>query len=227
MLDYVDQLLLLPLNQQALRNEQNEKRVDELSEGSLRILDVCNATKNALAEIKDSAQQLQSILRRRRGAESDLTREAKKFLASRKMAKKEIQKAMKNFNRIEKGEKCDEIVSILREVESIALGVFESLFSFMFETKSQKSSSRSLVSKLMISKRVVCEEVNEPNEFECADAELKLLISAKKSDGLVEEKVQKKLQKLEICIQDFEENVENIYRRLIKTRVSMLNIVTH
>ena len=94
--DCVDQLLLLPINQQALCNEQNEKRVEELLAGSLRILDVCSTSRDALSQIKESTQEIQSILRRRRGAESDLTSEIKKFLASRKTVKKAIQKAMEN-----------------------------------------------------------------------------------------------------------------------------------
>ncbi|EXB95390.1 hypothetical protein L484_014363 [Morus notabilis] len=49
----------------------------------------------------------------------------------------------------------------------------------------------------------------------------------KKSDNTLAENAQNELQKLEMCIQDLEEGVENLYRSLIKTRVSLLNILNH
>ena len=181
--DCVDKLLLLPLNQQALSKEQNEKRVDVLLDGSLRLLDLCNTVKDSLVQSKESTQELQSILRRRRRGEMSLSSEVKKFLASRKVMKKALHKAMENrcnLGSLKKEQGTVEIVSILREVESITLNVFESLLSFISGPKSQsKSSSWSLVSKMMNAKRVACEDVNESNEFANANAALNMLISQK------------------------------------------------
>ncbi|EXB95393.1 hypothetical protein L484_014366 [Morus notabilis] len=224
--DCVDKLLLLPLNQQGLNKEQNEKLVNELLDGSLRLLDVCNAAKDALQQTKESTQELQSIIRRRRGGESSLSSEVKKFLNSRKTVKKALHKAMENKCTFSLLNKDQEIVSMLKEVQSVTLAVFESMFSFI---SGPKSSSWSLVSKLMNSKKVSCEEANKLNEFANADAVLNsLLISqkSKKSDSTLEENAQNELQKLEMCIQDLE-GVESFYRRLIKARVSLLNILNH
>ncbi|KAL6209131.1 hypothetical protein ACLB2K_020074 [Fragaria x ananassa] len=83
-------LLQLPLNQQALAQEKHQKCANELLDGSLRLLDVC-----ALLQTKESMQNLQSIIRRRRGEESEvLSSEIKKYLNSRKIVKKAIHKAM-------------------------------------------------------------------------------------------------------------------------------------
>ncbi|GMN38278.1 hypothetical protein TIFTF001_007518 [Ficus carica] len=172
--DCVDKLLLLPLSQHALSKQQNEKCVDELLDGSLRLLDMCNTAKDALTQTKESSQELQSIMRRRRGGESSLSREVKKFLNSRKVVKKTLRKAMENKCSLSLLNKDQEIVSMLRETQSITLAVFESVFSFI---SGPKSSSRSLVSKLMKSKKVSCEEVNKSNEFASADDALSLLIS--------------------------------------------------
>ncbi|GMN38270.1 hypothetical protein TIFTF001_007521 [Ficus carica] len=139
-------------------------------------------------------------MRRKHGDESSLSCEVKKFLSSRKMVKKALRKALEN--------KC----------------------SFSLLNKDQEiSSSWSLVSKLMNSKKVSCEEVIKSNEFTSADAALNLLIGQKmkKSDSTLEENAQNELQILEMCIQDLEEGVEKLYRRLIKTRVSLLNILNH
>ncbi|EXB95397.1 hypothetical protein L484_014370 [Morus notabilis] len=224
--DCVDKLLLLPLNQQALSNQKNEKWVDELLDGSLRLLDMCNTAKDALQQTKESTQELQSIIRRRRGGESSLSSELKKFLNSRKAVKKALHKAMESKCAFSLLNRDQEVVSMLREVQSITLSVFESMFFFI---SGPKSSSWSLVSKLMNSKTVSCEKVNESNEFASADAALNLLIShkMKNSDSTVEENAQKQLQELEMCIQDLEEGVESLYRRLIKIRVSLLNNLNH
>ena len=108
--------------------------------------------------------------------------------------------------------------------------VFESLLTFMAKPKLKlKSSSWILVSKLVHLKRVACEgEETNANEFQMADATLQSLISHKtrKSNYSVHiENVQTWLGKLESNIQDLEEVLECLSRRLLKTRVSLLNIL--
>ncbi|KAB1216886.1 hypothetical protein CJ030_MR4G014272 [Morella rubra] len=100
----------------------------------------------------------------------------------------------------------------------------------MVGTKLQsKSSSWSLVSKLVHPKRVTCED-EEANEFEKLDAALQSLINHKtsQSDSTEQvENVQDCLGELESSIQNFEEALEHLSRRLVKTRVSLLNIFNH
>ncbi|XP_030486447.2 uncharacterized protein LOC115703098 [Cannabis sativa] len=233
--DCLNKLLSLPLNQQALSKEQNQKKVDVVLDGSLRLLDLCNTAKDALLQMKESTQELQSAMRRKHGGEISLSSEVKKFLSSRKMMKKALSKAMENKSKfstssLKKEEQTAEIVSILREVELITFSVFESMVSFVSESKSSKANSWSLVSKVMKSRRVACEGVNECNEFASADGALASLISKKikKTDNKVEEiNAQNELQSVESCIQVLEQGVESLYRRLIKTRVSLLNILNH
>lgn len=110
--DCVDKLLLLPLNQQALNKERNEKCVDELSDGSLRLLDVCNTAKDTLLQTKESTQQIQSIMRRRRCGDSSLSSEVKKFLNSRKAVKKTPHKALGNGFNFSTANKDQEIVGM-------------------------------------------------------------------------------------------------------------------
>ncbi|KAL0009286.1 hypothetical protein SO802_010788 [Lithocarpus litseifolius] len=109
---------------------------------------------------------------------------------------------------------------------------FESLLTFIGKSKLQtKSSSWSLVSKLVHHKRVACErEERDANEFEMVDAALQSLISHKpsKSDfSLLIDNVQNGLGKLELNIQDLEEVLECLSRSIVKTRVSLLNILNH
>ncbi|KAH9694450.1 hypothetical protein WN944_028416 [Citrus x changshan-huyou] len=73
--DSVDKMLQLPLVQQALAQGQHKKWVDDLLNGSLRILETSSIAQNALLQIKESTQGLQSVLRRRGGDEIELATE--------------------------------------------------------------------------------------------------------------------------------------------------------
>jgi hypothetical protein len=222
--DSVDKFLQLPLTQQGLAQQRNQKCVDELLEGSLRLFDTCNSTQDALLQSKEFIRELQSVIRRRQGG---VDSEIRKYIASRKVVKKSIKKALRNLKGMENrrtfsNEEYPEII-MLREVESISLAVFESLLSFISEPKSQaKKSGWSLVSKLMNHHRIACEE-EETNEigFSMADSALQSLISCK-TDKMMD--VQKKLNNLELCIEDLEDGIDGIFRRMIKTRASFLNI---
>ncbi|KAK8625266.1 hypothetical protein V6N13_090141 [Hibiscus sabdariffa] len=230
--ELVDNLLQLPVTQKSLAQQCNDKQVNELLNGSLKLLDACGVAKDVLLQAKEDTQQLQSILRRRRGNESGFTNEAKEYLASRKKEKKLIHKALKackcGFSRLENDGEAT--FSMLREVERVTFTVFESLFSYICGTRMESESTNwSLVSKLMSSKRVTYKgDATETNEFENADSVLCAVIGNKsrKSEKVSNDDAQIVFQKLESSIQDVEVGVEYLLRLLIKTRVSFLNIIS-
>ena len=231
--DCVDNLLLLPFAQ-ALAQKQNHKWYNELLDGSLKLLDVCGIARDALLQTKECTHELQSILRRRHGSKMELAREVEKYLASRKAVKKAMQKALKGMKTNLNSKKNEDlaIVSLLKELEAVTILVFESLLTFIAGKKSQsKSSSWYVVSKLVHPKRIECEgEETDANEFEKEDAALQTLISHKtsKSDYSIHvQNVQNQMGKLESSIQDVEDVLECLSRRLVKTQVSFLNIHNH
>lgn len=241
--DCVDKLLALPLTQKAFVQGRNEKWVDELLDGSLKLLDLCSVAKDAVIHTKECAREVQSIIRTRRGGEVGLASEVRKYLASRKVMKKAVSKALENLKGIQT--KCSlsnkdvetmALVGVLREVEAVTVSVFESLLSFTSGPKAGiKLSGWSLVSKLMNSKKVGCdqEDVTDVNEFAKVDSALQCLLcyEAGKSDNNYNNKhienVRSELQKLESCVQDLEGRLECLFRRLIKIRVSLLNILNN
>ncbi|KAK4594784.1 hypothetical protein RGQ29_018481 [Quercus rubra] len=207
----LDKLLLLPCTQ-ALAQEQHEKRYNELLDGSLRLLDVCSIARDALSQSKECTRELQSTLCRRWGSKMNLVREVEKYLASRKVVKKAMQKVLKGLA----------MVSMLKELEAVTLMVFELLLTFISVPKLQsKSSGWFEVSKLVHPKRIACEgEETDVNEFEKVDVV--------KSDYSIHiQNVQNWMEQLESSIQDFEEVLESLSRRLVKTRVSLISILNH
>ncbi|CAL1398170.1 unnamed protein product [Linum trigynum] len=203
--DCVDQLFQLSTTQEALINDQ--KCFNELLDGSLRLLDLCNTARDALSQMKESVAELQSAIRRKQGG---LEGETRKYLKSRKTVIKAVQKVLKGMeNKKSTASNNIETIAMLKEVESAVIEFLECLLTFICQSSS-KPSSWSLITKL---KRV--SPVNE-NEFTDVDASLKMNKST--------EEVQVHLKSLQPRIQDLQEGGECLFRRLIKTRASILNI---
>ncbi|XP_028767913.1 uncharacterized protein LOC114725553 [Neltuma alba] len=165
--------------------------------------------------------ELHPVIRRRKGKEI----RAVKYLTSRKSMKKAIQKALRNFEGMTNEFSANResgILSILKEAEAVTVSTFGSLLSFICDPKGQLNQTRwSAISRLIQPKRIACSEKSESNEFEMIDAVLKSLTSHKLA---ISENFQVYMGNLEICIDDLEAGVESLSRKLIKTRVSLLNI---
>ncbi|KAK8653450.1 hypothetical protein V6N13_127448 [Hibiscus sabdariffa] len=230
--DCIEKLLQLPFTQQSLSKEQQRACVDELLNGSLGLLDVCAVAKDALLQVNKSTVELQSVLRRKRGATEGFSNEVRKYLTSKKAAKKAILKALKNLKQKENKQstastETGSVVSLLREVQAVTVNVLQSLLAFTFgPEKESQMRLWSLVSKLLHKKRVNSEGQEQMNEIEIADASLQSLATSR-SDMKQIEKVQNELKLSESCIQDFEEGLEGLFRRMIKVRVNILNTLNH
>ncbi|XP_058216633.1 uncharacterized protein LOC131327486 [Rhododendron vialii] len=230
MYDRLDDLLLLPHTQQSFAQQRHEKWVEVVLEKYLGLLDVCATIKDVSSQTKQDLQGLLSILRRRREA-NDFS----EFLNSKKKAKKVIQKSLKDLKSIKTKHtvvvvgKSREILDSLNEVEAATIGVFETLLSYISRTKAE--SRFSSVSKLMPRKSVASkDEETKSNVFDKFDAALHSLNNLKMSkfdNTMHVEKVQHQLGMMESSIQDIEEGLDCLFRRLIKTRVILLNILNH
>ncbi|CAK9316054.1 unnamed protein product [Citrullus colocynthis] len=232
--DSIDRLLRLPLTQHVLVEESDKKSFNDLLEGCIRLLDLCDIAKDALLQTKECVHELESVLRRRRGGEMFIASEVQRCLISRKLIKKTIYKALKAIESksCQKIQATPAIVSSLKQAEVVGYNVVESLLSFLAGPKLPSNSSRwSLVGKLVQSKRVACEvEETSRNEVALVDAALHSIASqkTKKSDFLVHvDNLQSSLKIFGSNIKELEGDLEALYRRLIKIRVSLLNIYNH
>ncbi|CAA7021984.1 unnamed protein product [Microthlaspi erraticum] len=206
----LDKLIRLPATQQALAQEQNKKAIEQLLDGSLRILDLCNISKDALSHMKEGLMEIQSILRRKRG---DISGEIKKYVSSRKSLNKSLQKVIKSL-KIKQGQEYNEkSIAMFRESEAITMALFDSLFCFISGSKT--CGKWSLVSNLMNKKKVTYEA--QENQFTRVDYKFQSEKSLKMEDVHI----------LESCIQDFKDGLESLSKSLIKYRVSILNILGH
>ncbi|RZB74201.1 hypothetical protein D0Y65_033329 [Glycine soja] len=181
----VEKLFQLSISQEALNHECQENRVDELLNGSLRLLDVCTAAKDSLLHTKECMRELQSVMRRRKGGEVELKAEIKKFLTSRKVVKKAISKALANLKgtskncNISSANNDNQLISLLENVEVVTLSTFQALLQLISGATQSKSSSWSLVSK-----KVSCSQLADKSEFAQLDDALQSNMFAQTSPRL-------------------------------------------
>lgn len=237
----MDGLLNMTSIQQVISQHQHEKCVEELLDGSVRLLDICGITRDAMLQIKEHVRALQSALRRRKG-DSSIESNINNYTCFKKKLKKDVKKLITALKQMEnkwgaispvlaQDHHLSAVIRVLREVCVMNVSVFQSLLLFLTVPLSKPKATRwSLVSKLMHKGVIACEEKQENvNEMEVADAALSTLCRNASSEGVDAKKIQsanKKLEDLEIGIEDMENGLECVFRSLIKTRASFLNIIS-
>lgn len=124
-----------------------------------------------------------------------------------------------------KGSVEDAAITALRHVQEIGLEVFRSLMCNLCWLKARPNPKGwSFISRLLSSKRVSCVGDMDANEVEELDLEL-LVLRSTKDINVRMPAILKQLEAVESNIQELEEDLECLFRHLVKTRVSLLNIL--
>ncbi|KMT12779.1 hypothetical protein BVRB_4g088730 [Beta vulgaris subsp. vulgaris] len=201
----VDEFLQLPLNQ---KNVSQTQCVEQVLDGSLRLLDICSTSRDVLVQSKERLQDIQSVLRRRCSGELNITNEVAEYLKTRKTSKKIIKKCLKDIKEVDNTNEA----TALTEVQAMTVEIFKSMLSYI--GGSQKSSWSFTKKK---------ETTISTSEFDVVDATLELVISQKKKANVD----MSQLVKLESEIQEIDEVLECLFRHLVKTRATLLNVLSN
>ncbi|KAF3614099.1 hypothetical protein FXO38_35860 [Capsicum annuum] len=231
--DCVDDVLKLPTGQEVISHENNVKLLEQVSDVSLNVLETCSIIKDALSQMKESVQLLESCLRRGRNGESNLSTQVDAYVSSNKKLNKVISKCFRDLKQKESNqtiliEDSDfaSLIRLIKGVEDVSITVLESTLSYISHPKMRsKASGWSMISKMLKPKRVSCEGLHISEE-EKTHMEL-LLLRNEKIDQSQMLNALKKLQAFESSIQELEEGLGVIFRLLLKNRVSLLNILSH
>ncbi|OAY57629.1 uncharacterized protein LOC110610152 [Manihot esculenta] len=241
----IEDLLNLTSTQQALAQQQEEKWVGDMLDDLIRYLDVCSFTIDAISLMKESVRDLQSALRRYKGGgDSSIENNINAYILCRKKMKKETAKSLASLKQKDSisaepslltanDHYLSAVVKALREASWITISIFSSLFLFLsVPVLKPKHSKWSLLSKLVHKRSAVaCEgQPEKMNELENVDLALTNLLVTSPSKDLEPQKIegaQKMLETLDISIHEFENELECLFRHLIHTRVSLLNILSH
>ncbi|XP_014507522.1 uncharacterized protein LOC106767197 [Vigna radiata var. radiata] len=228
----LDDLLNMPSTQQVISQHKGDKYVEEVLDGSMRILDICGITRDIMQQIRENVQALHSSLRRRKGDSSVETSVGEYKLFTKKM-KKNANKVITSLKQMDSrfgvsplldhDHHLAAVIRVLREVIIMNLLIFQFILSFLTVFSSNSKANKWLiVAKLM--HKIKAWEGNE-NELQCVEVALSTLLI----EGTNDEKMQvaqEKLETLKNAIERIETSLESVFRRLIKTRASLLNIIS-
>ncbi|KAG8377771.1 hypothetical protein BUALT_Bualt08G0068100 [Buddleja alternifolia] len=192
----INNMIQMSSIEQALSHEQGQNWINELLEGSLRLVDLCEFSREVVSLTKESVQDLKSSIRRN-GGETATSEDIKAHMASRKKITKMVSKYIKNlksFNKNSTPLPDIEFGTMLKEAEALVFSVLKSALTLISGEKDKsKQRSWSILSKFTQTSRVHSEK-----------------------DDL-----------FSFDIQEVEEGLESLFRSLIKTRVSLLNVISH
>ncbi|KAI3665291.1 hypothetical protein L6452_43915 [Arctium lappa] len=233
----VDELVRSPQTQQALLRHQNGTLVEDALEGSIELLDSCSTLKDLLKFTKEHVQILQSAIRRK-GGDTTLVSQIAAYLSFRKKAKKSVIKCLGSLKRLEKkmgsflfldvDHHVSMVVKVLQEVNAIAISLLKSLLVFV-SNKTKPTNGVQLLSKL-VSMSTSRHDKNQTfmNELETVDFDLMSLHRNAHKGDTKNVDVQMTLRRLFILdasLEGFEAGLDCLFRRLIQSRASLLNIV--
>ncbi|KAL2232202.1 uncharacterized protein LOC105155418 [Sesamum indicum] len=226
----INNLIQMPSVQTSLSNEQDENWINELLEGSLRLVDLCGFSREVVSSTKESVQDFESSIRRHKG-ETAKAMDMSVYVASRKKINKMVNmwiKNLKGFNQnstalSDKDYDLKAIGTMLKETEALAFLILKSVLILMAEEKERsKQRSWSLLSKFTPGSRVHSEVQQEAGlENFCS---FNIFKSLKSMDNMA---LQNTLKASEMTIEKLEEGVEALFRSLVKTRASLLNVLSH
>ncbi|KDP36829.1 hypothetical protein JCGZ_08120 [Jatropha curcas] len=220
--DSLDDILQLPQTQEALRRQP--KWVENLLEDFLRFVDVYGIFQTSVLGLKEEQFAAQVATRKRDDSKIAL------YIKSRNKMAKEMSKlacTIRNISQCSIPAGLDklsiteaEIVGVIRDVIEVTVSVSVALFNgISLSFASRKSSWMALRLPKRAKKAKIEEEIEE---FKQVDRE-SLWGLRKKGDEEVRI-VLKRMQDLEMCICGIESGGEKVFRSLINTRVSLLNI---
>ncbi|XP_068653917.1 uncharacterized protein [Aristolochia californica] len=235
----IDDLLQLPQTQQALLACTKKKFVDEVLDASLRLLDSCATSRDIMLQMTDAVKDLQLALRRRVAPKTEILEQAiSTFMSLAKKIKKKATKCLKalktqkfDFSSLSDGSQLHivEVMTVIRDARSFANSILEQLLSFVSVSNSRSMKTSSIVLKWIGSGRVACnEEAEKMNDMERLYASLSVLCSHKsEKESKQVQNAQEQLKTFLDGIQGLEVGLDLLHRRLIQTRVSLLNILSH
>ncbi|GFQ01876.1 hypothetical protein PHJA_002331600 [Phtheirospermum japonicum] len=198
---HIDDLLMLPHIQHTISQESHEKWVvDGVVDAYIRLLDACTTAKDVVSHTKHDVQHLLSALRR-----NDVNGIQIYQQTSRKNSKKVIQKALKELKSLRSTKRND--LSLEKDQETVAV---------VYMIKEAESVTITMFENLL--SRVI------GNNMQAKQSGWSLVSKASHQS---EEMDSSHLKDMESSIQILEQELECLFRQLIKTRVFLLNILNH
>lgn len=195
---HIEEIVHLPSNQ-ACTVQQQRKELDAEMERSLDLIDLCNATQESLAELKAAVQDLLAGLRRRDDA--SVQAKVQSYVRLAKNARKQLRKAGRRAAAASGREEREcSLVRLLLRARLVAASLLGSALQCLAAVAKQVvtlTPRRSLVSKAL----------------------------QRRSKAVVCEEGQV-LALERVVVGELERGAELLFRRMVQTRVALLNVLS-
>ncbi|KAK9074796.1 hypothetical protein SSX86_003114 [Deinandra increscens subsp. villosa] len=196
----VDNLFSLSVTQQALSHHQCQKVVDELRDRSMTLLDICGSVRDVVSHVKEHVRDVQSALRRRKKGFIMETSFLKKLMKDVKRGAADLKHIDHTYGLLKPlnlDTHLASVIRVVRDVSEISISVFGMLLSFFSVLISKTKTTSSKWS--IISKFIQRGRKEQPRSY---------------------------IEALDCSIEGIENDLECMFRKLIKTRASLLNILS-
>lgn len=222
--DSVNEFLSSPGIKLEIIDHGQEKLAHDVSEASLKMADSCAAAKDLLLLAKGHLQNLQSAFRRIAATKDSASEHTtNNSIAHHRLPRKQLKKAiMKRLDSL-KGMKnsfateaaAEEqslvvVVKLLKEVRASTLSIVRSLLSLIaipHPGSKSESGRRDPIFRIKLTR------MDSLSFWErCDVSDIRTMM--------------KRLEEVEMVVDDMGAELEDIFRRLIRTRASLLNILT-
>ncbi|KAF2582822.1 hypothetical protein F2Q68_00006130 [Brassica cretica] len=220
--DCVEEFLQMGSTQRVM--SYGSEFVEEMLDGSLRLMDKCSISRDLMVETQEHVRDLQSCVRRNKvagGGGDQLDVAVSSYVGFRKNMRKEATKLLGSLKKIDGGsssydnEHLVAVIDVMRRVVSVSVVVLKSLVFL----PGRQSNLKTKLASLLVKKKY--------NHDDATKNELETLDYAIFGDFTSHDDLQKKLVEVEVSIGGFEKSLEGLFRRLIRTRASLLNIISH
>ncbi|CAH8344940.1 unnamed protein product [Eruca vesicaria subsp. sativa] len=232
----VHELLESPYVRHTLRHHKNGKLLDDSLNGSVVLLDVCEAAREVIVTMREHMMDLKSAIRRKGSVE----KEVRAYVNVRKKAKKEISKHIIGLKKMEARDISTNIdqdpavasTSVLRETIEISVSILRHLLLFLSTTPPPPQSPARKI------KNIIGLFPIPLASSSLADKYLDLIKEAKSLDDVflgsigdsrrTFSEVEKK-ERRDIVEESFghlEAELDSVFKCLVKNRVLFLNILS-
>ncbi|KAK6131398.1 hypothetical protein DH2020_034883 [Rehmannia glutinosa] len=205
-----------------LQIHQDGKSIEDSIDGSDQLLDSCSTIRELVQMIRENVQSLQSAFRRK-GQDSSIQNDINSYFCLRKKMNKCISKSLKTLKNLEnKNGSNISLSEVIIAIFKLTIAMFKCTLVFL-SLPAGKSGGWNLVSRLMITKSGDNSVISEVG---CVDSALNALRNEMRSNGVTVQTVQKRLQNVDAMVEGFEGGLDRLFRQLVQSRVTLLNILT-
>ncbi|KAJ4871738.1 hypothetical protein Rs2_46617 [Raphanus sativus] len=229
----VHELLESPYVRNTLRHHQKGKLLNESLNGSVVLLDVCEAAREVILTMREHMMNLKSALRRKGSVE----KEVRAYINVRKKAKKDISKHLIGLKKMETRDIVSNIdqdpavasTSVLKVTIETSVSILRHLLLYLSTTPSPSPARKikNIIGLLPIplasSTLAVSDLIKEAKSLD--DIFLGSIVDSRRTFSEVEKNKRRDI--VEESFDDLEAELDSVFKCLVKNRVLFLNILSN